>query len=164
MSWHVLLSLIPPLSPKSPHKTKLIPLGPQSPIAFAAIRHRLNQKKFFPSLWETLKWTPLFVLFFGGLSFHLSKAILCHFFSISMEWTSTAKELEATGFFIGMDKIVKDFKYMYIVVLVLAAGMVYLGTLGDEMRGWRIADFTAIVPLANQVGCHIFLPVALGLF
>lgn len=134
----------------------------QSPIAFAAIRHRLGQKKFFPSLWETLKWTPLFVLFFGGLSFHLSKALLCHFFGIHMEWTSTAKELEATGFFIGMDKIAKDFKYMYVVVTAVAGGMIYLGIYAD--RGYTITDFTVIVPLANQIGCHFFLPLALGLF
>lgn len=27
-------------------------------------------------------------------------------------------------------------------------------------RGWRINDFAAIVPLANQVGCHALLPVS----
>lgn len=79
-----------------------------------------------------------------------------------MEWTSTAKELEATGFFIGMDKIIKDFKYMYVVTIGLIAGMIYLGVAAP--RGWLITDFTAIVPLANQVGCHFLLPVALGLF
>jgi hypothetical protein len=133
-----------------------------SPLAFAAIRHRLNQKRFFPSLLETAKWAPLFVLFFGGLSFHLSKALLCHFFYVSMEWTSTAKELEATGFFIGMDKIVKDFKWMYVANIAVIGGMIYLGT--SAPVGWRIMDFTLIVPLANQVGCHFLLPVALGLF
>jgi hypothetical protein len=105
---------------------------------------------------------PLFVLFFGGLSFHLSKAILCHFLGINMEWTSTAKELEATGFFIGMDKIVKDFKYMYVAVIVLAGGVIYLGVYSPT--GYRITDYTSILPLANQIGCHFLLPVALGLF
>ena len=79
-----------------------------------------------------------------------------------MEWTSTAKELEATGFFIGMDKIVKDFKYMYIVVTALAGGVIYLGVY--SLMGYRITDYTSILPLANQVGCHSLLPVALGLF
>jgi hypothetical protein len=79
-----------------------------------------------------------------------------------MEWTSTAKELEATGFFIGMDKIVKDFKWMYVANIAVIGGMIYLGT--SAPVGWRIMDFTLIVPLANQVGCHFLLPVALGLF
>jgi hypothetical protein len=105
---------------------------------------------------------PLFMCFFGGLSIHLSKAIICHFFSINMEWNSTAKELEATGFFIGMDKIVKDFKYMYIIVIFLAAGMVYLAIWAPA--GWMVKDYTMILPVANQLVCHFFLPLALGLF
>jgi hypothetical protein len=79
-----------------------------------------------------------------------------------MEWTSTAKELEITGFFIGMDKIIKDFKYMYVVNIAIVAGMIYLGIYAP--RGWTITDFTCIVPLANQVACHLLVPVALGLF
>jgi hypothetical protein len=30
-----------------------------SPLAYAMLRHRLGQKTFFISLWETIKWTPL---------------------------------------------------------------------------------------------------------
>lgn len=91
-----------------------------------------------------------------------------------MEWTTTAKELEIRGFRVGLDKIFKDFKYMYLLIIPIAAGkmfpiraeddvadskqgMVYLGTYAP--RGFLITDFTAIVPLANQVGCHALLPV-----
>lgn len=99
-----------------------------------------------------------------------------------MEWTATAKELEAHGFRVGLDKIFKDFKYMYLVILPIAGGkchptflilprrqalitnafllvMIYLGTYAP--RGWIITDFTAIVPLANQIGCHALLPVCI---
>lgn len=93
-----------------------------SPLAFAMLRHRLGQKVFFWSVIETAKWTPMFVLFFGGISLHLSMAIFCHFFSIKMEWTATAKELETTGFRIGLDKIFKDFKYMYMFVIPIIGG------------------------------------------
>jgi hypothetical protein len=86
------------------------------------LRHRLGQRVFVQALVETAKWTPMFVLFFGGISLHLSKAIFCHFFSIKMEWTATAKELEAHGFRIGLDKIVKDFKYMYLVIIPIIGG------------------------------------------
>ncbi|EMC92654.1 hypothetical protein BAUCODRAFT_151069 [Baudoinia panamericana UAMH 10762] len=133
-----------------------------SPLAYAMLRHRLGQKTFFLCLWETIKWTPMFLLFFGGISFHLLQALLCHAFSINMEWTTTAKELEASGFRIGLDRIVRDFKWMYAFMLPLCAGMIYLATAAP--RGWSITDFAAIVPLANQVGCHALLPFALGLF
>lgn len=124
--------------------------------------YRLHGVDFFHSMWETIRWMPLFMIFFGGISIHLSKAILCHFFSINMGWNSTAKELEETGFFIGMDKIVKDFKWMYIIVLLLTGVLVYMALFAP--KGWMISDFSMIVPVANQLGCHFLLPIALGLF
>ena len=47
----------------------------------------------------------------------MCKALICHACSINMEWTTTAKELEASGFRVGLDRIVRDFKYMVSVVL-----------------------------------------------
>ncbi|QIW95398.1 hypothetical protein AMS68_000916 [Peltaster fructicola] len=133
-----------------------------SPLAYAMLRHRLGQATFFFCLWETIKWTPMFILFFGGISFHMLKALCCHFFSINMEWTTTAKELEASGFRIGLDRIVRDFKGMYAVMIPMIGGIVYLALFAP--RDWIITDFAAIVPLVNQVGCHMLLPFALGLF
>jgi hypothetical protein len=97
-----------------------------SPLAFAMLRHRLGQKVFFWSVLETMKWTPMFVLFFGGISLHLTTAILCHFLSIKIEWTATVKELETTGFRVGLDKIFKDFKWMYAVIIPICGGKYFL--------------------------------------
>jgi hypothetical protein len=129
-----------------------------SPLTYAILRHRLGQKTFFWSLMETAKWAPMFLLFFGGISYHLLKAILCHFLGIKMEWTATAKELEASGFRVGLDRIVRDFKYTYLSIVPIAVGMNYLAQYAP--RGWMIKDFAAIVPLANQIGCHALLPVS----
>lgn len=133
-----------------------------SPLAYAMLRHRLGQKTFIVAVWEAIKWTPFFLCFFGGLSFHLLKALFCHAFSINMEWTTTAKELEASGFRIGLDRIVRDFKSMYAFILPIVAGMIYLAVAAPF--GWTITDFSAILPLANQIGCHALLPFVLGLF
>ncbi|KAF2815203.1 uncharacterized protein BDZ99DRAFT_485622 [Mytilinidion resinicola] len=133
-----------------------------SPLAYAMLRHRLGQATFFKSCLETAKWTPMFLLFFGGISYHLLKAIICHFFSIKMEWTTTAKELSESGFRVGLDRIVRDFKFMYLFITPIVGGMIYLAIYAP--RGWLISDFAAIVPLANQIGCHALLPFALGLF
>ena len=51
-----------------------------------------------------------------------------------MEWTATAKELETTGFFIGMDRVGKDFRYMYITMVLIIGGMIYLGAFAPV--GW----------------------------
>jgi hypothetical protein len=48
----------------------------------------------------------------------MCKALLCHALSINMEWTTTAKELEASGFRVGLDRIVRDFKWMVRIDLV----------------------------------------------
>jgi hypothetical protein len=130
-----------------------------SPLAYAMLRHRLGQATFFKSCLETAKWTPMFLLFFGGISYHLLKALICHFFSIKMEWTTTAKELSESGFRVGLDRIVRDFKFMYMFIMPIVGGMIYLAIYAP--RGWLIADFAAIVPLANQIGCHALLPVSL---
>jgi len=82
------------------------------------------------------------------------------FFSINITWTATAKELTESGFRVGLDRIVKDFKYMYLFLLPLVGGMIYLALYAP--RGWLISDFAAIVPLANQVGCHALLPVRIS--
>jgi len=130
-----------------------------SPISFAMLRYRMGQCSYFSALGDCIKWMPLFLLFFGGLSYHLCKALSCHFFSIQIEWTTTAKELEKTGFKIGLDRVFRDFWRMYVIILPLCAGMVYFGAYAPG--GWRITDFTVIVPLANQLGCHALLPVSL---
>lgn len=133
-----------------------------SPISYNFMLYRLHKVNFFRGMWQTIKWMPFFMIFFGGISIHLSKAVLCHFFNIKMEWNSTAKELEESGFFIGMDRIAKDFKYMYLIVILLTAGMIYVGVYAPE--SWLITNFTMILPVANQLACHVLLPVALGLY
>lgn len=133
-----------------------------SPIAYCIVRYRLDQLKLQDSALQVVTWTPLLVLYFSGISFHLSKSILCHFVGVNMEWTATAKELETTGFFIGMDKIGQDFKYMYGLMAALCGGMIYLGKYAPY--GWAITDWTAIFPLALQIVCHFLLPLVLGLF
>lgn len=133
-----------------------------SPIFFAMLRYRVGQASYVGALGTCIKWTPLFMLFFGGLSYHLCKALGCHFFSINIEWTTTAKELEKTGFKIGLDRVVRGFKYVYLVLFPIVVAMIYFGVYAP--RGWRTTDFTVIVPLANVVGCHALLPFALGLF
>lgn len=85
-----------------------------------------------------------------------------HFFGVNVEWTATAKELETTGFFIGMDRIGKDFKYMYGSIALISGGMLYLGIYAPY--GWTITDWTAIFPLALQIVYYFLLPLILGLF
>jgi hypothetical protein len=102
------------------------------------------------------------VIFFGGLSWHISYALLAHMFSLPIEWSSTAKELEAGGFFIGMERVWKAFRFVLLFMAVLIGGLIYLALYAPT--GWRITAWTSIVPIANQIVGHCMLPVFTILF
>lgn len=59
-------------------------------FALAAIRYRLGERSFFSSLYENFKWTLMFAIFLGGLSLHVSQALLAHMFEINMTWVSAS--------------------------------------------------------------------------
>ncbi|KAL1955710.1 hypothetical protein VTO42DRAFT_8182 [Malbranchea cinnamomea] len=129
-------------------------------VSLAIIRYRLAEKSLFSALLENFKWMPMLAIFFGGLSFHLSLAILSHMFSINMEWGTTAKEKDDSNFFKEIPKIFKSFKWMYAVVLPLIGGMIYLGLFAP--RGWEIKEVAAIVPMAVTLASHALLPLLLN--
>ena len=45
--------------------------------------------------------------FFGGLSIHLSQALLAHMFSYNITWGATKKEVERSNFWLEVPKILK---------------------------------------------------------
>ncbi|KAK7740513.1 hypothetical protein SLS53_005356 [Cytospora paraplurivora] len=79
-------------------------------IALAIIRYRTGERALISSIWENFKWTPMMAIFFGGLSFHVSCALLAHLLHINMQWGATSKEKENSNFFQEVPKILKSFK------------------------------------------------------
>ncbi|THC88545.1 hypothetical protein EYZ11_012006 [Aspergillus tanneri] len=146
-SWKIFLSLI-------------IVFSGFGNVTLAIIRYRLGEKSLGPALLENFKWMPMFAIFFGGLSFHLSRAILAHMFSINMQWGTTAKEKINSNFFKEMPKIFQTFKWLYAVLLPLVLGMIYLGCFAP--RGWEITSVAAVVPASVMVVSHAMLPVVLN--
>ena len=138
-----------------------------APVALSLTRHRLKEKPFWGTMLESLKWLPFMMLFFGGISIHCAKALLCHAFSINLEWASTSKELGPTGIYIGLNKMMHRFKYTFLLCIVLAGGMIYMSVAAPW--GWRITpgkytgDAFTIAPLAMHIACSFALPIFLGL-
>ncbi|KAF4984005.1 hypothetical protein FZEAL_710 [Fusarium zealandicum] len=136
-------------------------------VSFSMTRHRLKEKPFWVAILEAAKWLPFLLLFFGGISINCAKALLCHAFSVNIEWASTSKELGPTGIYIGLNKMMHRFKYTFLICIVLSAGMIYMAVAAPW--GWTIAPgrFSAgtfaILPLAVQVSCSFTLPLFLGL-
>ncbi|KAK4446877.1 glycosyl transferase family group 2-domain-containing protein, partial [Podospora aff. communis PSN243] len=128
-----------------------------APICFAVYRHRVGNKVFWKSLIEAWKWSLFFAVFFAGISWHLCYALIAHLFCLPIEWSSTAKELEATGFFISFDRVLKTFKFSMLFSLVTIGGMIYLALFAPE--GWIINFPVGMVPLATQAAGHLLLPL-----
>lgn len=131
-------------------------------LSLAIMRHRSREKSFLPSLLENIKWILMLAIFLGGLSLHVSQALLAHMFEIDMTWGSTSKEAEQSNFFIEVPKIAKKFKGSLSFGLVSVIGMIILAKASFIPYGWHIVDFVAILPLATITVSIILLPLALN--
>ncbi|KAI0631811.1 glycosyl transferase family group 2-domain-containing protein [Trametes polyzona] len=132
-------------------------------IGFTLLEYRLGQRNLLDSLIENLTWVPFFFFFFGGLSIHLSQALLAHLFSYNITWGATKKEVERSNFWLEVPKILKRFWIALVLSLSICAVMIILTT--DLVPiGWRVFsyDWAVILPLAIVAGCHIAYPIVLN--
>ena len=145
-------------------------------FSLATLRYRLSHKSFIrscesPSLQQTptltpesvvenLMWAPAFSIFFGGLSLHISKALLCHFFEIDIQWGATAKEVERVNFFTEVPRLLRKFAGTFVFCIACTALMV-CGRYAFP-RDWQITYVASILPLAVVSFSHFALPVLLN--
>ena len=129
-------------------------------VSLALLRYRTGEKSLLGSLFENFKWSPMMTCFFGGIAYHITVALLAHLFHVDMQWGATSKEKEESNFFQEMPRIFKTFRYMYLFILVIIGGMIYLGAFAPA--DWAIKDFTAIVPLALNLSFHALTPLVLN--
>ncbi|KAF9450256.1 hypothetical protein P691DRAFT_665693 [Macrolepiota fuliginosa MF-IS2] len=132
-------------------------------VGYTLLEYRLGRRNFFGALIENLRWIPFFMFFFGGLSIHLSTALLAHMFSYDMTWGSTAKEVERSTFWIEVPRIWQRFKLSFIICFLCIAMMVIFTTNVVPFE-WQIPGYqwALIIPLSLVVGCHILLPIVLN--
>ncbi|KAH3910411.1 hypothetical protein HBI56_075860 [Parastagonospora nodorum] len=131
-------------------------------ISLAVLRYRLGTHTFFSSLFENFKWILMLAIFLGGLSLHVSSALLAHMFEYNMQWGATAKEAEFSNFFIEVPRVLKRFKYSFAISTIAIAGVAILA-LGEFIPfGWRVTDFTAIFPMCIVWSSHLLLPIVLN--
>ncbi|RYP89456.1 hypothetical protein DL769_000007 [Monosporascus sp. CRB-8-3] len=129
-------------------------------VALAILRYRLGDQPLIWAFWDNVKWIPLISIFLGGISLHVSQAILSHFFSIDMTWGATAKELERVNFVEELPRLLRRFKGTFAFCLG-AVALIICGVHAFPPQ-WRITYFASVWPLGNIVVCHFLLPVALN--
>jgi hypothetical protein len=131
-------------------------------IALAVMRYRVGERNILYALYENFKWTFLLAIFLGGLSLHVSQALLAHMFEIDMTWGATSKEAEFSNFFIEVPKVLKKFKFSMLFATIFIVGMVILAVAPFIPYSWHITDFVAILPMATVASSHLLLPLVLN--
>ncbi|KAK8852230.1 glycosyltransferase family 2 protein [Apiospora arundinis] len=131
-------------------------------VALAIMRYRIGERSLLYALFENFKWTIMLAIFLGGLSLHVSQALLAHMFEIDMTWGATSKEAEFSNFFIEIPKVLKKFKFSMLFSIFFIVGMVILAQAPFVPLDWRITDFVAILPMATVAASHLLLPLALN--
>ncbi|RDA95367.1 hypothetical protein CP533_3542 [Ophiocordyceps camponoti-saundersi (nom. inval.)] len=130
-------------------------------VALAVMRYR-NGERSLMALFENFKWTLMLAIFLGGLSLHVSQALLAHMFEIDMTWGATSKEAEFSNFFIEVPKVLKKFKFSMLFSLIFIIAIIVLAVAPFIPHDWRITDFVAILPMATVSASHFLLPLALN--
>ncbi|KJY01756.1 glycosyltransferase family 2 protein [Zymoseptoria brevis] len=129
-------------------------------LALAIYRYRTGEKPLIRGIIENFSWVPLLCIFLGGVSLHVSQALLSHLFSINMTWGATSKEAENTTFFTELPKVFRRFKGTLAFVIVCATMMGVMATIAPPF--WQIREFIAIFPLSTVCAGHLLLPVLLN--
>lgn len=133
-------------------------------LALTLMRYRIGDASFISALLENTKWILLLSIFLGGLSLHVSQALLAHMFEVDMTWGATSKEAEFSNFFIEVSKVVRKFKFSIAFAVVAIVTMVVLATNpgGWIPYDWLVTDFIAVLPMSTVAASHLLLPIVLN--
>ncbi|KAH9062580.1 glycosyl transferase family group 2-domain-containing protein [Lactarius deliciosus] len=132
-------------------------------VGFTLLEYRLGLRSLLSALAENLTWIPFFFFFFGGLSIHLSQALLAHLFSYNIQWGATKKEVEKSNFFIEVPRILRRF-WLSLVLSFLVIAMMIVFSSSLMPLAYRIPGnaWAVLFPLALVAGCHILFPIVLN--
>ncbi|KAK7469098.1 hypothetical protein VKT23_003589 [Stygiomarasmius scandens] len=132
-------------------------------VSLMVLEWRLGRKKLLVCAYDQLKWIVFFLLFFGGITFQISAAILAHLFSFRMTWDSTIKEFRESTFMREVVRTIKCFWYSLLISGLFIAVIVVLNSNAVPVE-WRISvtDWAGVVPVAVVAGCSILMPIALN--
>lgn len=133
-----------------------------SSITRAFLEYRLDVSAF-TALWGNIKWIPFFFIFFSGMTIHISTALCAQLVNYNMTWSATQKEVTHANFFSEVSKLIKRYKIVYAICLLLSALMAAMALLPVKILGtYTITAYTCIVPLALTVACHVSFPIILN--
>ncbi|KAG8215894.1 glycosyl transferase family group 2-domain-containing protein [Butyriboletus roseoflavus] len=133
-------------------------------LGYIMLEYRLGHRSLIDSTIETATWILFFFFFFGGMSIHLTIALLAHMFSYNITWGATKKEVERSNFFIEVPRILKRFWFAFAVALACFASIFLFSLSSIVTADWLIPGsyWAVIFPLALVAGCHVLFPIVLN--
>ncbi|WVQ97801.1 hypothetical protein IAU59_004916 [Kwoniella sp. CBS 9459] len=132
-----------------------------SNVSSSIFQYRLNTNSLGNALVQNFKWIVFFFFFFCGMSWHLSTALCAHLTGYNMQWASTVKEVELSHFFKEWPAMWKRFWDIWIVSWVIILGVAFMASPLVPV-GYRITNFTCILPIMSQACCHFLYPIVLN--
>ncbi|KAJ7229659.1 glycosyl transferase family group 2-domain-containing protein [Mycena haematopus] len=132
-------------------------------VGYTIMEYRLGGRSLLKATVENFTWVPFFFFFFGGLSIHLSTALLAHMFSYNMTWQATKKEVERSNFWIEVPRIWQRFRLSFCICFAILAMMIVFSQ-PIVTPAWQIpgTSWAVILPLAIVAGGHILFPIVLN--
>ena len=131
-------------------------------LSLAVLRYRFGERAFISSLFKNIRNLLILFIFLGGVSIHVSQALLAHMFEIDMTWGATAKTLEFTNFFVEVPKTLRKFWFSFSLSIVGIIGMIIMAVASFIPQSWNILELEAIIPMVSLLGTHLLLPLALN--
>jgi len=129
-------------------------------MALAILRYRIGEKSLLSGLLQNFSWIPLLTVFLGGVSMHVSQALLSHMFGIDMTWGATAKEVENITFFQEIPRVIKRFKFTFAICIFWTAMLIFMAWFAPHF--WRIDLLIAVFPMSLVTFSHFMMPIVLN--
>lgn len=120
-------------------------------VSLAIVRFRAGVGSLFKIMLENFKFLPFLLIFFGGLSYHVSTALISHLLGINMSWGATLKDIEMTNFFVEAPLILKHHYRLFILSLLIIAGVAVLTTDVVPLE-WRVEGVFVVFPFPSTAG------------
>jgi len=130
-------------------------------VALCIVRFRAGVGNIFALLLENFKYMPFLLVFFGGLSYHVSTALLSHLLGYNMTWGATLKDIEMSNFFVEAPLILKHHYRVFLLSLVMIGGMAILTTDVLPLE-WRVQGVFVVFPTFFLYSLHILFPILLN--
>lgn len=130
------------------------------PIGSSLSQYKVIKKGFFKILWNNVKFSFFYILFFSSLNYQIFTSIYGHLFkSKKVGWSTTNKNITNSGRIGELVKTINFFKNQFIF-FIISIGLVLTNYFITSPI--QITEIYAVLPILLMSICHIIPPFVLN--